>query len=912
MRNLLATVLLLALTQNVFAQIWSVATPPSGVTAEMGGVDYNGTKFIAAGNDLKYISSPDGITWTDEGVLGAASNAAVYDVAWVPFLNRWVASTNVGLFTDAKIYSSTTGTGAWTQSSTGLANTTANIFANDGTTVIATAGEGKLLKSTNGTTWTIQDISAVWTTATIRGIEYANNQWIIVGSGGRIATSPNGTTWTMQSSPTGLSLQAIAFGGGRYVAIGPNNLAVWSTNGTAWTSATIGVSKNFSDITYYDGKFVAVGSDGSIVSSTDGATWTANTSNAGTGLFFNGIAAAGSSSTDNIVAVGGSSSATTLRYIAPPPFNDNCSSATTLTPSFACNPISGTTLNATPDTGPGACAIIVNGGLVNAVWYKFVATATAHNVTVDGDPGFDPVIGALNACGGTRPTGGNCTDVTFGGGIETMNLTGLTIGATYYIQVYDYQGDNVAASTFTICVTNPPPANDNCSGAIALTPGSTCAPTNGSADGATTDSGPGLCTNVTAGGVINAVWYKFVATASAHTVVVDGGAQFDAVIGALNSCGGTRPTGGGCTDNTVDDGVETMILTGLTIGSTYYIQVHDYLSGNQSFSTFTICILVPPINDECSGAINCTTTPGVWNNPVPTIGHTGGATQSLAPSLCNGFTSLTARDIWYRFTTNANGGGITINYNGDADIILEAFSGTCGALASLGCSDMVGNSETLILSGLASSTQYYLRAYVYNEPLPPFSFTGTLAASGTALPVELTAFNGKVAGPVNILNWETAAEVNVQWHIIERSADSRTWTEVTKLPAKNTGAQYSAEDRQPLPQAYYRLRSVDFDGREQLSNSIVLTRIDKGFNIASVFPSPTRDEVTVQFNTTSEERIRLRITDITGRLLLEQPIEAQKGLNTRTLSLANLPAGMYLIGMDNGAALSAPVRVMKE
>jgi hypothetical protein len=106
---------------------------------------------------------------------------------------------------------------------------------------------------------------------------------------------------------------------------------------------------------------------------------------------------------------------------------------------------------------------------------------------------------------------------------------------------------------------------------------------------------------------------------------------------------------------------------------------------------------------------------------------------------------------------------------------------------------------------------------------------------------------------------------------------------------------------------------VDFDGREQLSNSIVLTRTDKGFNIASVFPSPTQDEVTVQFNTTtSEERIRLRVTDIMGRLLLEQPIEAQKGLNTTTLSLANLPAGMYLISLDNGTVLSTPVRVMKE
>lgn len=81
------------------------------------------------------------------------------------------------------------------------------------------------------------------------------------------------------------------------------------------------------------------------------------------------------------------------------------------------------------------------------------------------------------------------------------------------------------------------PANDNCANAILLTPAATCNPTAGTTQNATNSNAPGNC----AGGQRD-VWYKFVATNVKHQVRVDGAPAFDAVIGALTSCGGTtRP-----------------------------------------------------------------------------------------------------------------------------------------------------------------------------------------------------------------------------------------------------------------------------------------------------------------------------------------------------------------------------------
>ncbi len=136
-----------------------------------------------------------------------------------------------------------------------------------------------------------------------------------------------------------------------------------------------------------------------------------------------------------------------------PPSNDTCSGAISIIASVdaTCSATTGSTQNATDNNEAGDCTA----GTETAVWYSFVATSTSHDVTVDGATGFDAVIGANNSCGsGSRPTGGNCTDNTLAGDIETLNLTGLTIGNTYYVQIYDYYG-LLVNNAFDICVTTP-------------------------------------------------------------------------------------------------------------------------------------------------------------------------------------------------------------------------------------------------------------------------------------------------------------------------------------------------------------------------------------------------------------------------------------------------------------------------
>ncbi len=192
---------------------------------------------------------------------------------------------------------------------------------------------------------------------------------------------------------------------------------------------------------------------------------------------------------------------------------------------------------------------------------------------------------------------------------------------------------------------------------------------------------------------------------------------------------------------------------------------------------------------------------------------------------------------------------------------------------------------------------------------------GQVQLSGVVVPLTLTSFTGQAEGSVNVLRWETQTEKDVQFHVVERSADGIRWQEVGRkngLANSSVAVQSSLEDRSPLARAYYRLRSVDFDGKESRSNAILVTRADAQFGIISIFPSPAKDQVTIRFQATQEESVTVRVLDSTGRLMLEQTTTAVPDRNELPLSLSGLPTGIYAVTVSNGSRISAPVRMLRQ
>jgi hypothetical protein len=191
-------------------------------------------------------------------------------------------------------------------------------------------------------------------------------------------------------------------------------------------------------------------------------------------------------------------------------------------------------------------------------------------------------------------------------------------------------------------------------------------------------------------------------------------------------------------------------------------------------------------------------------------------------------------------------------------------------------------------------------------PLTLLATYGEFAIGGTAtaIPVELVYFKGNTEGSSNRLKWATATERNTALFVVERSKNgAANWITVAEQKAKgnsNALLTYDATDANPLTISYYRLKMIDFDGKTEYSNVVTLIRESGKFGISTVFPVPTDKLATLEFEATQDQNIALMLTDMTGRVVLQQSIAAQKGLNNHTIDASNLTSGVYILSLNNG------------
>ncbi|MDO9185136.1 MAG: T9SS type A sorting domain-containing protein [Bacteroidia bacterium] len=403
----------------------------------------------------------------------------------------------------------------------------------------------------------------------------------------------------------------------------------------------------------------------------------------------------------------------------PPPANDECAASVLLTVYGATcgGATTGNVTGATQSIAPISCGNFTSSA-ANDVWYSFVASSASQIITVVGSSSFDAIVDLRSgACTGTNVS---CADATGTSGTEVINATGLTVGSTYFVRVYNYGGTLPAVPTFTICITTPAPANDNCSGAASLTVyGATCgAATTGNVASATQSIAAITCNGAT-GTANDDVWYSFVATAIAHDITVVGSATFDAVIDLrTGSCNGTNVS---CADATFAAGTEVINATALTVGTTYYVRVYHYGSAIPANTTFTICVTTPvpppPANDNCSGATALTVYGATCG--AATTGNVAGATLSIPALTCNAFTGTADDDIWYSFVATSTTHNITVVGSANFDAIIDLRSGACTG-TNINCADATssGGTELLAATGLTIGTTYFVRIYSYGSSVP--------------------------------------------------------------------------------------------------------------------------------------------------------------------------------------------------
>lgn len=230
------------------------------------------------------------------------------------------------------------------------------------------------------------------------------------------------------------------------------------------------------------------------------------------------------------------------------------------------------------NTAPANAAIDVAAPVATLAWTT-VATATAYDVYFGTTNPPTTLVGTI--AGTTTP------------------ITGLAFGTTYYWYVVPKNNGGTATgctsniTSFTTVAPPPPPANDECAAAVAV--GIYQGTINGTTVSSTASAGAPACSDPT--GANDDVWYKFTASQNGSaTIVVTGATGFDAVVAAYSGTCGSLTLIGSCVDNTGSAGVETLSLTSLVAGQTYYLRIYSYSTTASGTFTMTLAGAALPVS----------------------------------------------------------------------------------------------------------------------------------------------------------------------------------------------------------------------------------------------------------------------------------------------------------------------------
>ncbi len=144
------------------------------------------------------------------------------------------------------------------------------------------------------------------------------------------------------------------------------------------------------------------------------------------------------------------------------------------------------------------------------------------------------------------------------------------------------------------------------------------------------------------------------------------------------------------------------------------------------------------------------------------------------------------------------------------------------------------------------------------------------------------------------LLWSTATELNNAYYAIERSANGKSFEKIGEINSygnSNMLKSYQFVDEKPMSTVnYYRLRQVDFDGKETVYKTV---SVNFGKNTTTkVYPTVAKDKINVEISGD------YGVTDLLVVNLLGQVVKSQKLQNTEgvtPINISDLPNGSYIM-----------------
>jgi hypothetical protein len=179
----------------------------------------------------------------------------------------------------------------------------------------------------------------------------------------------------------------------------------------------------------------------------------------------------------------------------------------------------------------------------------------------------------------------------------------------------------------------------------------------------------------------------------------------------------------------------------------------------------------------------------------------------------------------------------------------------------------------------------------------PFTL-GSLRGSTNLLPITLSEFSAECKDNSPYITWTTSSELNNNYFEVEQSIDAIEWKTIHQTTGAGNSTtirnyEYTAEYTSNTDY-FYRIKSVDFDGRHHYSPIIFLKSCSENFSEFKIFPIPSKGIINLKFSGNIEKISKMEVYSPIG-----ERVFSYDGFLS-TLDFSNHPNGTYYIIAYNG------------
>lgn len=162
------------------------------------------------------------------------------------------------------------------------------------------------------------------------------------------------------------------------------------------------------------------------------------------------------------------------------------------------------------------------------------------------------------------------------------------------------------------------------------------------------------------------------------------------------------------------------------------------------------------------------------------------------------------------------------------------------------------------------------------------------------LPVNFLSFYAKKLANSVSLTWNVATEENVSGYEVQRSSNGSDFIKIGFVNASQSSS-YSFTDNNPIEMAYYRIKSIDIDGKYKYSSIVALKGQQSGV-VLKAFPMPVQSQLTIQHASASTDS-RIEVMSVDGRMI--QTVSPANGAQQTNVDLSSAKPGVYVVRFIN-------------